>query len=134
MKTLILCIIVFIFSGYSCDGIPEPGYQSEPFVHFSVAFNDSSYSIYLESVNIKKHLAKRNDSIGIDMNANQTKYWFVQGNKLDSFTLNYSISFFDKYNKNWINFDTIYLHESSFSRNSLEWFPEHPHVYLTVMQ
>ena len=113
-KVLLVIIILLTLQASTCEE-EIPGYQIEPSIELLFESYQGAFLTYTESINIKKHLAKNSSLPGIDMNSNSTKFWIHRGSIIDSFTLHYTLKTFYQEQEIWINFDTLYVIESSFS-------------------
>lgn len=77
-------------------------------------YEPGNFITYSESPNMKKHRVKVDSLPGIDMHATSTKFWIEKGSRYDSFTVNYKLKTFYQAKENWIDFDTLYVSETSF--------------------
>ncbi len=113
MKNLFIIFILFTLLASTCEE-EAPGYQIEPSINIHFKYEPGDFITYSESINKKKHRVKDDDFPGIDMHASSTKFWIEKGIRHDSFTVNYRLKTFYQANENWINFDTLYVSETSF--------------------
>lgn len=113
MKNLLIILILFTLTASKCEEEPL-AYQAEPSIQLLFDPYHNNFLTYSESENQGKHLAKNSEYPGIDMNANSTRFWIYRENKVDSFTLNYTLKTFGKAGENWIDFDTLYVSQTTF--------------------
>ena len=114
MRNLIIILLFFLFCSSECGTEIDFGFDEEPAIQIVFHDENQNFETQSASINKSKKPVLQNDLPGIDMNANSTKFWITRGTEIDSFVIFYKIhaSVGDK--KTLMNFDTLYIKESSF--------------------